>query len=342
MAVSFRPAVRENVGLIIGLAGSSGSGKTYSAMRLAAGIAGDNPFAVIDTEGGRAKHYADRFRFDHADLHAPFTPEAYAEAIELADKARYPAIVVDSMSHEWAGDGGVLDMQEAEFARMGHGDNVKMASWIKPKGRHKRMVQQLLQCRAHLILCFRAEEKIDMIKEGGKTKIVPKEGPGGFKGWLPICEKNMPYELIVSFLMHFERPGIGVPIKPLQEQLRPLFPDGALLDERAGQGIAAWAKGDTPATGLKTAQETRAPSEIRKVLSEAATRGTAALRGAWAAWTPGPRTRSGTSSPACGAWRLTSTRRRPQRPDHGAPPAPPSPRRSPCLSRAPTRAAGLG
>jgi hypothetical protein len=59
------------------------------------------------------------------------------------------------------------------------------------------MVQRLLQIRAHLILCFRAEEKIDMVKveENGKTKIVPKEGPGGFKGWLPICEKNLPYEL---------------------------------------------------------------------------------------------------------------------------------------------------
>lgn len=52
MTFTFRPATRENVGLLIGLIGPSGSGKTYSAMRLAAGIAGDKPFAVIDTEAG--------------------------------------------------------------------------------------------------------------------------------------------------------------------------------------------------------------------------------------------------------------------------------------------------
>jgi dephospho-CoA kinase len=64
MSFSFRPGVRENVGLLIGLAGGTGSGKTYSAMELAAGISGDKPFAVIDSEARRALHYADRFRFD--------------------------------------------------------------------------------------------------------------------------------------------------------------------------------------------------------------------------------------------------------------------------------------
>ena len=102
---SFRPATRENVALLIGLAGASGSGKTYTAMRLAKGIAGDKPFCVIDTEAGRAKHYADAFRFDHGDLKPPFSPAAYADAIRAADDAHYPVIVVDSMSHEHAGQG---------------------------------------------------------------------------------------------------------------------------------------------------------------------------------------------------------------------------------------------
>ena len=103
--ITFRRAVRENVPLVIGLAGPSGSGKTYSAMRLAAGIAQGKPFAVIDTEAGRAKHYAEKFVFDHADLRPPFRPSAYAEVIHEADKAGYPVIVVDSCSHEHAGDG---------------------------------------------------------------------------------------------------------------------------------------------------------------------------------------------------------------------------------------------
>lgn len=255
MAISFRPAVRENVSLLIGLAGSSGSGKTYTAMRLAKGIAGDKPFAVIDTEAGRAKHYADAFRFDHADIAAPFRPSAYAEAIAAADAAGYPAIVVDSMSHEWAGEGGILDWQEEEFQRLGGKDSVKMLSWSKPKQAHKKMVGQLLQLRAHLILCFRAEEKIDMVKveENGKTKtkIVPKEGPGGFKGWLPICEKNLPYELTASFLLLAEAPGVPKPIK-LQEQHRLLFPLDMPITEESGHLIAAWAAGGAKPTGASS------------------------------------------------------------------------------------------
>ncbi|MCK9994628.1 MAG: hypothetical protein Dbin4_03148, partial [Alphaproteobacteria bacterium] len=164
MNIAFKPAVRENVSLLIGLAGGTGAGKTFTALRLASGIAGDKPFALIDTENRRSLHYADKFKFDVAELRAPFSPDAYAEAIMAADKAAYPVIVVDSMSHEWAGDGGVLDMQEAELNRMAGDDwkkreAVKMAAWIRPKTEHKHMVTKLLQVRAHLILCFRAEEK---------------------------------------------------------------------------------------------------------------------------------------------------------------------------------------
>lgn len=242
MNFTFRPAIRENVGLLIGLAGASGSGKTYTAMRLASGIAGGKSFAVIDTEAGRAKHYADAFKFDHGDLAPPFRPSAYADAIHAADKAGYPVIVVDSMTHEWAGEGGVLDWQAEEFERLGGRDATKLLSWAKPKQGHKAMVQRLLQVRAHLILCFRAEEKVDMVKEDGKTKIVPKEGPGGFKGWLPICEKNLPYELTASFLLMAERPGVPVPMK-LQEQHRPLFPLDRPITEESGARIAEWARG---------------------------------------------------------------------------------------------------
>ncbi len=118
MTFQFREAKREGVGLLIGLAGGTGSGKTFSAFRLASGIAGNRKFAVIDTEAGRALHYADQFRFDHGDLRGPFNPDAYIEAIAAADDAGYPAIVVDSTSHLWAGDGGILDWREAELDRL--------------------------------------------------------------------------------------------------------------------------------------------------------------------------------------------------------------------------------
>jgi len=246
MPFSFRPAVRENVGLLLGLAGSSGSGKTYTAMRLASGIAAGKPFAVIDTEAGRAKHYADAFKFDHGDLKPPFSPSAYSDAIAAADSAGYPVIVVDSCSHEHAGEGGILDMQEAEFQRMGAREAVKMTSWIKPKGEHRKMVSKLLQVRAHLILCFRAEEKIEMVRNAeGKMEVRKKQTATGLDGWVPICEKNLPYELTASFLLMASRPGVPLPIK-LQEQHKVLFPLDKPITEESGKLLAQWAAGGAP------------------------------------------------------------------------------------------------
>lgn len=226
---------------MIGLIGASGSGKTVSAMRLAKGICGDEPFAVIDTEARRALHYADMFKFDHCELHDPFRPENYADAIQTADKAGYGAIMVDSMSHEWAGSGGILDWQEEELQRMA-GDNwqkreaCKMAAWVRPKMEHKKMVQRLLQVKTTLILCFRAEEKVKMMKdEKGKTVIVPI-------GWQPICSKELPYELTVSLLLTPEEPGYPKPLK-LQEQHKLLFPLDKPVNEESGKAIAEWASG---------------------------------------------------------------------------------------------------
>lgn len=245
MSFTFRPGVRENVGLLIGLVGPSGGGKTYTAMELASGIAGDKPFAVIDTEARRALHYADRFRFDHGDLKPPFRPDAYTEAIKQADADGYPVIVVDSISHAHDGDGGLLDWHEEELQRMAGDDYKKrerctQAAWIKPKASHKRMVQRFLQVRAHLILCLRAEEKTKMLKNDA-GKFVPTN-----IGFQPICEKKLPYELTVSVMLLPDNPGFPIQIK-LQEQHRELFLPDRLVTARSGALINKWAAGGEPA-----------------------------------------------------------------------------------------------
>lgn len=278
MSFTYRRAVRESMGLLIGIIGASGSGKSFSAMRLAKGICGSDPFCVIDTEAGRAKHYADMFTFDHGDLKPPFRPAAYADAIKAADQAGYKVIIVDSASHEHAGEGGLLDWHEEEMQRMAGDDwkkreAVKMAAWIKPKMEHKKMVQRLLQVRAHLILAFRAEERVEMVKgDDGKTRIVPK-------GFMPITEKNLPYELTCSFLLTPDAPGIPKPIK-LQQQHRDFFRLDQPLDEKAGELLAQWASGGkkpaAPAmTGeKKAAYDAQAPSagydvdELRQIALE--------------------------------------------------------------------------
>jgi hypothetical protein len=247
MTFTFRPAVRENVGLWINLIGGTGGGKTFTAMRLASGICAGKPFAVIDTENRRALHYADQFKFDHAELRPPFRPQAYADAIVAADAAGYPVIVVDSGSHVWAGDGGVLDWQDEELTRMAGDDfakreRVKMAAWIKPKMAHKQMVQKLLQVKAHIILCLRAEEKIEMVKVDGKLVVQPKKSMTGKDGWIPVCDKNLPFEATCSFLLLASTPGVPYPIK-LQEQHKAIFPLDKPITEESGKLLAQWAAG---------------------------------------------------------------------------------------------------
>jgi hypothetical protein len=245
MTVTFRPAVRESIPLLLGLAGGTGSGKTFSALELAKGIAQGKRFAVIDSENGRASIYADTFDFDTTDLRAPFRPSTYTDAIVAADEAGYPVVVVDSMSHEWAGDGGCLDWQDELMA----GDESKRGtSWIKPKREHKRFVSQLLQVNAHVILCFRAEPKIEFVKENGKTKVIDKRGLTGLDGWFPIAQPQLPFELTASFLLMADRPGIPKPIK-LPEQLKPLVSLSEPLSAKSGLALAEWAAGASSAGG---------------------------------------------------------------------------------------------
>lgn len=259
---TFERATRAQIPLLIGLAGGTGSGKTYTAMELASGMSGGKPFAVIDTENQRARHYANEFTFDRTDLGPPFRPERYEAAILAADAAGYPVIVVDSCSHVWAGDGGILDWQEEELDRMAGQDwqkreACKMAAWIRPKLAHKHMVTRLLQVRAHVILCFRAEAKIEIVKQEGKWKAVPKSSPVGLDGWLPICEKNLPFELTCSFLLTADAPGVPKPIK-LQKQHRPFFALDAPITRAAGEKLARWAAGEdlpTSSPAAPTAEE---------------------------------------------------------------------------------------
>lgn len=248
MTYTFKTAIRENVPLLIGLNGGSGSGKTFTGMRLASGMADGKQFAVIDTENRRALHYADQFKFDHLELNPPFRPETYTEAIKTADAAGYPVIMIDSMSHEWSGEGGILDWNEEELDRMAGDDyskreRVKMASWIKPKMAHKKMMQTLLRVNAHIILCFRAEPKIEIVKEDGKIVIKEKQSLAGLHGWIPITEKSLPFEMTTSLMFTSDKPGIPQPIK-LQEQHKVFFPLDKEVTEESGKRLADWARGN--------------------------------------------------------------------------------------------------
>lgn len=245
MTVRFQAAVRRHVPLLIGLTGGAGSGKTYSALRLGKGIAGDRRFCVIDTEAGRASHYADDFAFDVLDLAAPFSPARFMEAVRAAVEAGYPAIVIDSFTMEWTGEGGVLSMQEAEIYRMAGDDYrkqeaVKMAAWIKPKGEHRKLLDGLVQIRTPLIFGFRGKPAMEIKKNPKTGKMEPVEG-----AFRPTTADDVPYEMTALFILSAARPGCVDFEQPnkISKPIRPLIQDGQEINEEFGAAIAAWARG---------------------------------------------------------------------------------------------------
>ena len=165
------PATRERVPLMVGLVGPSGGGKTMSALRLATGVqrvTGGEIF-VIDTEARRSLHYAKDFKFRHVPFSAPFGPLDYLAAIEHCVRRGAKVVIVDSMSHEHEGPGGVLESHAVETKRLAAAWKVtekaaQMSAWAKPKGERRRMINSILQMPVSAIFCFRAKEKIKIVK----------------------------------------------------------------------------------------------------------------------------------------------------------------------------------
>lgn len=237
------PAVRESVPLLVGLTGPSGGGKTFSALRLATGIqtvTGGDIYA-IDTEARRMLHYADRFKFRHIQFDAPFGSLDYLAAIRHCAAQGAKIIIVDSMSHEHEGPGGLLDYQAHEFERLGGRDAVKMLAWQKPKAARQQLLNGILQIPANFIFCFRAKEKIKMA--GGK--VIPQ-------GFMPIAGEEFVFEMTLNALL---LPGAeGVPtwqpehvgeklMSKLPEQFRSLAANPRAFDEKMGADLATWARG---------------------------------------------------------------------------------------------------
>lgn len=163
MSNLFKPAVRSKQKLRLLLEGASGSGKTYSALLIAKSLAQkeNKKVAFIDTEFGSASLYAGKFEFDTLELSPPFTPEKYIEAIQTAGSSgEYGVLIVDSISHEWSGEGGCLDIQ----SKLGGTFN----DWKKVTPRHQAFINAILKANIHIIGCART--KSDYVMEEGTNK----------------------------------------------------------------------------------------------------------------------------------------------------------------------------
>lgn len=277
MTFQFAPAKREQVSLLIALAGASGSGKTFSALRLARGMSPDGKIAFIDTEARRGLHYAEQFEFLHSDMRPPFAPVRFIEGIQAAEAAGAEVVIIDSFSHEYDGVGGIMDWADRLAS-----DGVKSpGNWKEPKGAHKKLMNALLQCRASIIFCLRADEKIEILRENNKTVVRPL-------GWMPICEKRFMFEMTASFTLTPDRPGIphfDLPHK-LQQQHRAMFSDHEPIGEESGRLLATWAAGGAAPDAPNTSPAASGADELTAAewdidLAEAAKQGSVSLAEAW-------------------------------------------------------------
>lgn len=229
----FKQCVRSNSHLMIGLVGPSRSGKTYSAMLIASGLCQGEPFIVIDSEAGRADHYSDSFAFEQEVIGPPFHPDKFTKAVTKAESRGFQTVIVDTITHEWSGTGGVLWIK----------DNCGKAApmdWNIAKKPHKEMIDAFLQCRVNLIFCIRDRKKIEWTKNA-KGKTAAKD-----LGRFPVCDPDFLYEMTVFLTLRNQAPGIvdlSMPNGIMDQHLLAFEPDKH-IDSNAGAILGAWARGE--------------------------------------------------------------------------------------------------
>jgi hypothetical protein len=184
--MKLQKAERHQVKLRIGLSGPSGFGKTYSALLMAYGITNDwNKIALIDTENKSASLYSHLGDFNVLSLEEPFAPERYIKAIKLCEESNIEIIIIDSISHEWQGKGGCLEIHEQLGGRF--------QDWARVSPRHQSFIDAIILSKCHIITTSRSKVDYSLDKDGnGKTKVMKL-------GTKSITREGFEYELTVNF-----------------------------------------------------------------------------------------------------------------------------------------------
>lgn len=196
MSIEFRKAERKKVKLRMAINAPSGYGKTYSALRIATGLGGR--IAMIDTENGSGDLYANDFKYDIITMNAPFMPEKYILAIKAAEEAGYNVLIIDSLTHAWAGEGGLLD-QQGKIADSGKGNSWTAWRSITPK--HNQLVEAILGSKLHIIATMRSKTEY-VLQEDDKGKMEPKK-----VGMAPIQRDGMEYEF--TLVLDLDKNHVG-------------------------------------------------------------------------------------------------------------------------------------
>ena len=248
MAIGFQKAKREQVWLKVLLSGASGSGKSYSALKVATGIAKEcgSGIAYIGTEGSRNKYYADEFDYDLLELEEPFECEKYIEAIDAAVEAGYKVLIIDSMTHEWKWLNDVHDKMPGN----------SFTNWGKLKPRHHKFMDKVLNSPIHIIATARGKD--DWVLEDKNGKQVPKKVGMGQQQ-----DKDISYEYTVSLMI-----AQDTHVASADKDNTKLF-DGRfeVLTEKDGARLYEWAnKGDAPAPKKETPKYTETTYDSEDML----------------------------------------------------------------------------
>lgn len=181
-------AKRHQVKLRLGFSGPSGHGKTYSSLLLAHGITNDwSKIAIIDTENNSASLYAHLGDFNVLSLNEPYSPERYIEALKTCENASMEVIIIDSITHEWQGKGGCLQIHEQLGGRF--------QDWSKVSPRHQAFIDAILQSTCHVITTVRSKIDYSLDRDSsGKTKVTKH-------GLKEVTREGYEYELTVNFEM---------------------------------------------------------------------------------------------------------------------------------------------
>ena len=221
--MELRNAERKQAKIKMGLQAPSGAGKTYSALLLAYGLVNDwGRIAIIDTENHSADLYANLGQYQVLALEQPFSPERYIQAIEVCEKAGIEVIILDSISHEWEGVGGILDIHGA---MMGN----SFTNWSKVTPRHNSFVQKILQSNSHIIATIRSKQDYVLSEKNGK--MVPEKV--GMKG---VTREGLDYEFTIVLELDLKHQATATKDRTGLFMDKPSF----IITPDTGKTIADW------------------------------------------------------------------------------------------------------
>jgi hypothetical protein len=218
-----RKATRKKAKIRLGLSAVSGGGKTYSALLVAKGICGDwSKIAIIDSENSSADLYAHLGDYNVLPLTAPFTPERYIDAIKTCEKAGMEVIIVDSITHEWDGKGGCLEIVESLGG--------KYQDWAKVTPRHQAFIDSITQSLCHVITTVRRKQDYEMTKDNtGKVKVEKS-------GLREVTREGFEYELTINLELDIRHHATASKDRTGLFMGKPSF----IPDEKTGELIAQW------------------------------------------------------------------------------------------------------